>query len=110
MQDKGLGILVFVVVAVLLGFLGFSGEGSYDFMGGVKGALSDPGTWATVITALAVAAMAMGVWTNGGLSGVDIKQTVLLLVVAALVGGTFPGGDWGAALALAWILTGGLRV
>lgn len=109
MQDKAIGIVVFALVGVLMGFLAHSGDAGYDFAGGIKGALSDSGTWATAITALAVAGMAMGVYTNGGLSGADIKTTVLLLVVAALVGGTFPWTSWGAALALAWLVTGGLR-
>jgi len=72
------------------------------------GSVSSAATWATAITALAVAGLAMGCYTNGGLSGADIKGTVLLLAVAMLVGGTFPDA-WGAWLALAWIVTGGLR-
>ena len=109
MQDKAIGIVVFAAVGVLMGALAHSGDASYDVVGGIKGALSDSSTWATAITALAVAGMAMGVYTNGGLSGADIKQTVMLLIVAALVAGTFPWSDWGAALALAWLVTGGLR-
>lgn len=117
MQDKAIGIAVFALVAVLMGFLAFqgaAGEG-YDFMGGIKQALSDPGSWATAITALAVAGMAMGVYTNGGLSGANIKNTVLLLAVAGLVGGDIAwGGDgaagWGVWVGLAWLITGGIRV
>jgi hypothetical protein len=112
MQDKAIGIAVFALVAVLMGFLAFQGaaDEGYDFMGGIKQALSDPGSWATAITALAVAGMAMGVYTNGGLSGVNIKQTVLLLIVASLVGNTFPVDSWGAWLGTAWLVTGGIRV
>jgi hypothetical protein len=117
MQDKAIGIGVFALVGVLMGFLAFQGvtndagvTSSYDFIGGFKSALSDPGSWATVITALAVAGMAMGVYTNGGLSGANIKQTVLLLIVAMLVGGTFPVDSWGAWLGTAWLVTGGLRI
>ena len=51
----------------------------------------------------------MGTYKNGGLSGVDVKHTVLLLALAGMVGGTFPD-SLGAYLALAWIITGGLRV
>lgn len=109
MQDKAIGIAVFAFVGVLMGYLAFNGDASYDIVGGIKGALSNADTWATAITALAVAGMAMGVYTNGGLSGADIKQTVMLLIVAALVAGTFPWNEWGAALALAWLVTGGLR-
>ena len=109
MQDKAIGIAVFVVVGVLMSFLAFSGEGSYDWGPGIQKALSDPGSWATAITALAVAGMAMGVYTNGGLSGANIKQTVLLLIVASLVGNSFPVDSWGAWLGTAWLVTGGLR-
>jgi hypothetical protein len=112
MQDKAIGIAVFALVAVLMGFLAFqgaAGEG-YDFMAGIKNALSNPESWATVITALAVAGMAMGVYTNGGLSGANIKQTVLLLIVAMLVGNNFPVDSWGAWLGTAWLVTGGIRV
>jgi hypothetical protein len=57
---------------------------------------------------MAVAGMAMGVYTNGGLSGANIKQTVLLLIVASLVAGAGPSGwEW---LGVAWLVTGGLRV
>jgi hypothetical protein len=119
MQDKAIGIAVFALVGVLMGFLAFSGEGSYEFVGGIKGALSDPGSWATAITALAVAGMAMGVYTNGGLSGANIKQTVLLLIVAMLVNsfGTdaegapnpaaFDSWEW---LGVAWLVTGGVKI
>ena len=110
MQDKAIGIAVFALVGVLMGFLAHSGEAGYDFVGGIQAALSAKGTWATAITALAVAGMAMGVYTNGGLSGANIKQTVLLLIVASLVGGTFPVDSWGAWLGTAWLVTGGIKV
>jgi hypothetical protein len=110
MQDKIVGIVVFLVVGTLM--VGLRDTGGAD--GGVAwadhliGSLSTAGTWAAAITAMAVAGMAMGVYTNGGLSGANIKQTVLLLIVAAIVGGTGPSGwEW---LGVAWLVTGGLRV
>jgi hypothetical protein len=111
MQDKIVGIVVFLVVGTLM--VGLRDTGGAD--GGVAwadhliGSLSTAGTWAAAITAMAVAGMAMGVYTNGGLSGANIKQTVLLLIVASLVGGTFPADSWGAWLGTAWLVTGGLR-
>ena len=106
MQDKAIGIVVFLLVGTVMTGLAAGGEADWGAI--AMGSLSTAGTWATAITALAVAGMAMGTYNNGGLSGADIKQTVLLLAVAALVGGTFPDA-WGAWLALAWIITGGLR-
>ena len=106
MQDKAIGIVVFLLVGTVMTALA-AGEGA-DWGAIAMGSVSTAGTWATAITALAVAGMAMGCYNNGGLSGADIKHTVLLLAVAGLVGGTFPDA-WGAWLALAWIITGGLR-
>ena len=51
--------------------------------------------------------MAMGVYTNGGLSGVDARGVITMLIMAAFVGGFFPYDQWAAWLATAWILTGG---
>jgi hypothetical protein len=106
MQDKAIGIVVFLLVGTVMTAL-TAGEGA-DWGAIAMGSVSSAATWATAITALAVAGLAMGCYTNGGLSGADIKGTVLLLAVAMLVGGTFPDA-WGAWLALAWIVTGGLR-
>jgi hypothetical protein len=121
MQDKAIGIAVFVVVGVLMSWLGGAG-GAFELTVSAKDALSNPATWATVITALAVAGMAMGVYTNGGLSGANIKQTVLLLIVAMLVhsfgshevagetvrnASAFSDWEW---LAVAWLVIGGIRV
>ncbi len=110
MQDKIIGIVVFLVVGVAITTVGGEGGFSGDWMGNLTAALGSQAIWATAITALAVASMAMGVYTNGGLSGANIKQTVLLLIVASLVGGTFPADSWGAWLGTAWLVTGGVKI
>ena len=113
MQDKAIGIVVFLAVGAVITGLGSMGdEGGADWVGLLMGSLSggeNGSLWAASITILAVAGMAMGTYKNGGLSGVDVKHTVLLLALAGMVGGTFPD-SLGAYLALAWIITGGLRV
>ena len=108
MQDKIVGIVVFLVVGTLMvGLRDAGGAEGVAWADHLIGALSTADTWAAAIVALAVAGMAMGVYTNGGLSGANIKQTVLLLIVAMLVGGTMPDA-WGW-LGVAWLVTGGLR-
>ena len=107
MQDKAIGIAVFLVVGTVMTALAAGAEA--DWVGTLIASVSTASTWATAITALAVGGMAMGVYTNGGLSGADIKQTVLLLIVAMLAGGTFPADSWGAWLGTAWLVTGGLK-
>jgi hypothetical protein len=109
MQDKIIGIVVFLVVGVAITTVGGEGGFSGDWMGNLTAALGSQAIWATAITALAVASLAMGVYTNGGLSGADVKGTILLLIVAAMVGGTFPVDSGGAWLGTAWLVTGGLR-
>jgi len=113
MQDKIVGIVVFLVVgSVMVGLRdagGADGAMETSWADHLIGSLSTAGTWAAAITAMAVAGMAMGVYTNGGLSGANIKQTVLLLIVASLVGNSFPVDSWGAWLGTAWLVTGGLR-
>jgi|APSaa5957512493_1039668.scaffolds.fasta_scaffold121759_1 hypothetical protein len=116
MQDKAIGIAVFLVVGTVMTALAAGAEA--DWVGTLIASVSTASTWATAITALAVGGMAMGVYTNGGLSGANIKQTVLLLIVAMLVNsfGTnaegapnpaaFDGWEW---LGVAWLVTGGLR-
>ena len=109
MQDKIVGIVVFLVVGTLMvGLRDSGGAEGVNWADHLIGSLSTASTWAAAITAMAVAGMAMGVYTNGGLSGANIKQTVLLLIVAAIVGGTGPSGwEW---LGVAWLVTGGLRI
>ncbi len=105
MQDKIIGIIVFLVVGTLMTGLAAGAEADWGAI--AMGSISTAGTWATAITALAVASLAMGVYTNGGLSGADIKGTILLLIVAGMVGGAGPDGwEW---LGVAWLVTGGLR-
>ena len=110
MQDKIVGIVVFLVVGTLMVGLRDTGgaDAGVNWADHLIGSLSTAGTWAAAITAMAVAGMAMGVYSNGGLSGANIKQTVLLLIVASIVAGTGPSGwEW---LGVAWLVTGGLRV
>lgn len=107
MQDKIIGIAVFLVVGILM--VGF-GSPDTDWLATAKGALTTPKTWAAAIVALAVARMAMGVYTGGGLNADDVKGAILLVLLASMVGGTFPMDNWGAWLGTAWILTGGLRI
>ncbi|MBT6785409.1 MAG: hypothetical protein HN598_04590 [Planctomycetes bacterium] len=105
MQDKIVGIVVFLVVGTLM--TGLAAGSEADWAAIAMGSVSSASTWATAITALAVAGMAMGVYTNGGLKGADIKGTILLLIVASIVGNSGPTGwEW---LGVAWLVTGGLR-
>ena len=86
---------------------GLAAGSEADWAAIAMGSVSSASTWATAITALAVAGMAMGVYTNGGLKGADIKGTILLLIVASIVGNSGPTGwEW---LGVAWLVTGGLR-
>ncbi|MGB1397561.1 MAG: hypothetical protein ACPHP7_00340 [Planctomycetota bacterium] len=108
MQDKIIGIVIFLVVGILMVGVGAMGtEAGPDWGGIATGALGNADLWAKAIVALTVAGMAMGVYTNGGLSGGDVRGAVLMLILAAMVGGTFPWTSWGACLATAWIVTGG---
>ena len=104
MQDKIIGIAVFLVVGILM--VGF-GSPDTDWLATAKDGLTNPATWAAAIVALAVARMAMGVYTGGGLNADDVKGAILLVLLASMVGGTFPMDYWGARLGTAWILTGG---
>ena len=108
MQDKIIGIVIFLIVGILMAGIGqMGGETPPEWGKIATGALADNGLWAAAIVALTVAGMAMGVYTNGGLSGVDFRGVVLMLIVASMVGGWFPIESWGAWLGTAWILTGG---
>ena len=110
MQDKIIGIAVFLVVGILMVGLGGADTGWTGWVATAKGALTTPSTWAAAIVALAVARMAMGVYTGGGLNADDVKGAILLVLLSMMVGGTFPMDSWGAWLGTAWILTGGLRI
>ena len=101
--------MVFLLVGAGVAFLAApGGEGAAGLsMGTITDALSNNTVWATAIVALTVAGMAMGVYSNGGLSGVDVRGAFTMLILASMVGGTFPTESWGAWLATAWILTGG---
>ena len=105
MQDKIIGIVIFLAVGILMTVVG-AGEGA-DAVGTAYGALANSDLWASAIVALTVAGIAMGVWSNGGLSGVDIRSAVLMLILAAMISGDFKWDSWGACLATAWIVTGG---
>ena len=108
MQDKIIGIVIFLIVGILMTGIGAMGtEAGADWAGIAKGALADNGLWASAIVALTVAGMAMNVYTNKGLSGVDAREVITMLILAAFVGGFFPVDSWAAWLATAWILTGG---
>ena len=87
MQDKIIGIAVFLVVGILM--VGF-GSPDTDWLATAKDGLTNPATWAAAIVALAVARMAMGVYTGGGLHADDVKGAILLVLLASMVGGTFP--------------------
>ena len=108
MQDKIIGIVIFLIVGILMAGIGkMGGETGPDWGAIATGALADNGLWAQAIIALTVAGMAMGVYTNGGLSGVDARGVITMLIMEAFVGGFFPYDQWAAWLATAWILTGG---
>ena len=62
MQDKAIGIVVFLLVGTVMTGLA---AGEADWGAIALGSLSTAGTWATAITALAVAGMAMGTYNNG---------------------------------------------
>ena len=108
MQDKIIGIVIFLVVGILMVGVGAMGtEAGPDWGGIATGALGNSALWAKAIVALTVAGMAMGVYTNGGLSGVDVRGAAMMLILASWIGGYFPIESWGAWLGTAWILTGG---
>ena len=108
MQDKIIGIVIFLIVGILMSGISAMGtEAGADWANIAKGALADNGLWAQAIIALTVAGMAMNVYTNKGLSGVDAREVITMLILAAFVGGFFPVDSWAAWLATAWILTGG---
>lgn len=108
MQEKIIGIVIFLIVGILMAGIGdMGGETAPEWGKIATGALANPGLWAKAIVALTVAGMAMGVYSNGGLSGVDIRGAAMMLILAAWIGNYFPWDSWGAWLGTAWILTGG---
>ncbi|HIA28608.1 MAG TPA: hypothetical protein EYN79_10955 [Planctomycetes bacterium] len=112
MQNKVIGVVVFLAIGVVLtGLMSGSWADLNPFTySGAEG--SGDNFWTLcgmVLTALGVGNLAMGLYSSGGVSSADAKSCALLVIVGMVVSGGYPLDNGWAALALAWILVGGLR-
>ena len=104
MQNKVIGVVVFLAVGVVI-----NGLNSDPMSFGNPFGANFWATCGTILTTLGVANIAMSLYSTGGVSSADAKHCALLVIVGMVVSGGYPLDNGWAALALAWILVGGLR-